>query len=148
MLAVGLAATDDDDARLTAVLTGPAMYGYLNQRRLVMVLAAVELERRQSTRVEDIYTLPTNLTIEHVMPRSWGDHWPLDGEGQDKDERQARIDRLGNLTLTSGALNSSMSNAAWGVKRPELAKSLLQLNHDITANLTWDEATICREVVP
>lgn len=131
-----------DDAQVTNVLTKRGLYGWINQRRIVMVLSAVEIALRQSNKVEDIDKLPTNLTIEHVMPRTWADHWPLaDPEGSDA--RDVRLDRLGNLTLTSGPLNSSLSNSPWASKRPALAKhSLLLLNQRITAHEEWDEASI------
>lgn len=110
-----------------------------------MVLAAVELHLRASSKVEDIYTLPANLTIEHVMPQTWKANWPLLGSDSDPtvvDARSAHIHRLGNLTLTSGPLNSSLSNAAWPAKRSALAESLLRLNHQLAAYDSRDEEQI------
>jgi uncharacterized protein DUF262/uncharacterized protein DUF1524 len=130
------------DEPVTEVLTGRGLYGWVNQRRLVMVLSAVELALRGNSKVEDIFALPTNLTLEHIMPRTWKDHWPLLDE-VDSEAREARIDRLGNLTLTSGPLNSSLSNAPWEQKRPALsASSLLLLNKHVTEHEAWNEDTI------
>jgi hypothetical protein len=128
------------DEALTKVLTTRQLYGWVNQRRIVMVLAAVELELRKSNKVEDIYSLPANLTIEHVMPQQWREHWPIDGG--DEDTRDAKVQLLGNLTMTSGPLNSSLSNAPWSTKRPALVKhSLLLLNQEITTHDDWNEQT-------
>lgn len=132
------------DEELTNALTGRDLYGWVAQRRVVMVLADVELHLRESNKVEDIYTLPSNLTIEHVLPQTWEENWPLPDLGPDASEvRQAHIHRLGNLTLTSGPLNSSLSNAAWSAKREALLNnSLLRLNQQVCAHDEWDEAII------
>jgi hypothetical protein len=130
------------DPELIETLKSRGTYGWINQRRLVMVLSAVEMELRRSNKVEDIYTLPTNLTIEHIMPQRWQAHWDLPG-AVTREERDARLDLLGNLTLTSGPLNSSLSNAAWDTKKPALAQhSLLVLNQQLAGRDAWDEAAI------
>ena len=132
------------DDTIRTVLTDRFLYGYINQRRIVMLMSAIELDLRQSNKVEDIYTLPTNLTVEHVMPRKWEANWPLT-DGYEAEARIARIDRLGNLTLTSGPLNSALSNSHWDIKRPELVKhSLLLLNQQVTQHDHWDETNIDR----
>jgi hypothetical protein len=62
---------------------------------------------------------------------------------QEPDDREARINRLGNLTLTSGPLNSSLSNAPWDQKRSAVAQhSLLLINQQLSAHEKWDEAAI------
>ena len=130
-----------DDEAVTKVLTTRRLYGWVNQRRIVMVLAAVELELRKSDEVEDIDSLPANLTIEHVMPQQWREHWPTRrrGRGDARHEGPAG----GNLTMTSGPLNSSLSNGPWSTKRPALAThSLLLLNQQITTHDEWNEQTI------
>ena len=75
------------------------------------------------------------------MPQRWREHWPIDQDGEET--RDAKVQLLGNLTLTSGPLNSSLSNASWSSKRPALVQnSLLLLNQQITANEDWDEQAI------
>lgn len=134
-----------DDGAMRRSLIDRHLYGWVSKRRIVMVLAAVELHLRLSSKVEDIYTLPRNLTIEHAMPQSWQKNWSL-AAGSDGpeavDARTSHVHRLGNLTLTSGPLNSSLSNAAWPAKRAALANSLLRLNHTLAAHETWDEERI------
>ena len=54
---------------------------------------------------------------------------------------------LGNLTLTTGSLNASLSNAAWQTKRDALNKnSKLLINQRIIDDNPdrWDEAAIDR----
>ena len=101
------------------------------------------------------------LSVEHVMPQQWVDHWPLpDGsKGLSNTElwfaeetdartkatrlRNAVLQTFGNLTILTQPLNSAISNSAWSDKRPELLRhSLLPINqyfHDVAV---WDEAAI------
>ena len=50
--------------------------------------------------------------IEHVMPQEWTKNWPPLPDF-DEQERDARIHRLGNLTLLPQKLNSKVSNGPW-----------------------------------
>ena len=68
-------------------------------------------------------------------------------------ERNHRLHTLGNLTLITGSLNPSLSNACWDEKRPELCKySKLNLNRyfhppkeaEADPLRVWDEAAIER----
>jgi hypothetical protein len=53
-----------------------------------------------------------SMTIEHLLPQRWKDHWPVDTL-QDEIDRDAHVHRLGNLTLLTQSLNSSVSNGPW-----------------------------------
>lgn len=137
----------DDDVR-DQLLTR-AMYGYIGQARLAMVLGAVE-SSLYSSKVEALQ-VPKGLSIEHVLPQSWEDHWPLP-PGLPADElltaeerRLARMHRLGNLTITTLPLNTAMSNAAWKVKQRELNKgSKLLINQHLVDSYpeVYDEESI------
>ena len=135
----------DDDALQTA-LTNGYMYGYLSQKRVKMILSAIELRMRKSNKVEGMYELPAELTIEHILPIKWKRNWPLPkGKPEEAatEAREQRIHQVGNLTLTSGPLNSSLSNGRWEKKRKALEKnSLLLLNRSVTANRDWSERRI------
>ncbi len=60
-------------------------------------------------------SLPEKLEIEHIMPRGWRTFW--DPERRLDPEEAAHRDRLihtiGNLTLITKSLNSSLSNRPW-----------------------------------
>lgn len=137
--------TDQD---VTSFLTSNDAYGVVARSRLAMALAAVETSM-YSTKT-DVHTIPTDLTVEHLMPQNWEEHWPLDTTGLTpeqieaaQDRRRSRIHRLGNLTLVSGGLNSAMQNASWANKKPELNKhSRLLLNARLEQYDTFDEADI------
>ena len=137
-----------DDTTLENALVNLPLYRMLTRGRLRLVLEGVEEALRKSSMSEQT-SVPQNLTIEHVMPRSWGANWPLP-EGLTDDERELRrstrnrmIHTIGNLTLTDGRLNSALSNAPWESKREALAKhSVLLLNNRLlteSEGKDWDE---------
>lgn len=90
--------------------------------------------------------VPKDLTMEHLMPQRWQGSWsPPDAEDQEaaEYERGKLIHSIGNLTLTTHSLNSSMSNAPWEDKRSELQKhSILLLNSALTNRPCWNEDSI------
>lgn len=139
------------------------MYHVVRPPRIRYILYRIENEKRN--KFDEIPYAPfENLTIEHVMPRSWATHWPLpDGtiapcesaweavsggyvlDDKTKafmDERQQAIDTLGNLTLVTKALNPSIGNGAWETKRDHFRKALLALNREIAENESWNETSI------
>lgn len=115
------------------------LYGRVSQARVRLVLEALENLRRSSKTEEPA---PESLTIEHVLPRGWTQAaWPLPADDPNGDARNLMINTLGNLTLLTGALNSSQSNGKWEAKRIGLKQSVLRLNRELDELETWDEAT-------
>ncbi|HEY3946192.1 MAG TPA: DUF262 domain-containing protein [Solirubrobacteraceae bacterium] len=135
------------DAEIRHRLLRVPMYGWINQRRIRVLLEACE-EQIAATPLSEQMPLPDKLTIEHAMPQAWTDNWPvlIDDEtdpAQAAEHRDAHVHLLGNLTLVTRALNSSMSNAAWSGKRKELARrSQLLVNQHLCENEAWDEERI------
>lgn len=76
------------DETVIQSLTTRRLYGWVSQKRIVMVLSALELALRKSNKVEDIYALPSNLTIEHIMPQASTENWTGDG-AVDPEKREA-----------------------------------------------------------
>ena len=137
-----------DEAVTDALISSP-LYRLLTRGRLRLVLEGVEQRLRSSGKSEESH-VPRNLTIEHLMPVGWRvKEWPLP-ERVDPDEaiyrRNTLIHTIGNLTLATQKLNSSMSNESWDVKRDELQEhSVLLLNNELLSKHSWDEETIrCR----
>lgn len=85
--------------------------------------------------------------IEHLMPRSRLEHWPVDGLSEEI-ERSAHINSLGNLTLIRKSLNSSISNGPWlGAKgkRSKLEPHdvfLMNRRIRLSSEEAWDETRI------
>jgi hypothetical protein len=68
-----------------------------------------------------------SYTIEHLMPQSWQSNWPLTAGVTDL-ERDRLVQTLGNLTLLSTKLNSSVSNGPW---LGDSGKSAALTEHDV-----------------
>lgn len=134
-----------DDAVTDALVSSP-LYRLLTRGRLRLLLEGVERQLRSSGKAEQI-SVPKNLTIEHLMPVGWREReWPLP-EDADRDastyQRNTLIHSIGNLTLVTQKLNSSMSNDAWNSKKEELQEhSVMLLNNELLSQLTWDEEAI------
>lgn len=127
-------------------------YGSLRRDRVLMILRALEEHYlRTSKLAEPVLAVDwSKLQIEHVMPQSWKEHWPLP-DTISVEDRDARIHGIGNLTLVSGKLNPVMSNAPWisatnGISKRaalqehsklDLNKRLLDLGGDV-----WDEQSM------
>lgn len=142
---------EDDEFR--DFLETRSVYGTVAQPRLVMAMAAVEAS--QYSNKTDLVEIPSSLSIEHLMPREWEANWPLDHSAHDgiwetekaaedaEEHRQERIDRLGNLTIVTSPLNSSLSNGPWTSKRVALNDhSRLLINARLAEREKWDEEAI------
>jgi hypothetical protein len=139
------------DREMARILVTRRLYGWIARPRVVMVLAAVEIARRRaSVKTESLLALPAKLTIEHVMPQKWRENWSITADDPARElelagARDAALHQLGNLTLTTGPLNSSLSNAAWSSKRTGIRDhSLLLLNSELSTVPEWDLDAINR----
>lgn len=124
-------------------------YNNIAKPRLAMALAAVEQSLYSNK--TDILAIPSNLSLEHVIPQSWENHWPLadaataEEEEAAREARQRALHRLGNLTLVAGGLNTSLSNDPWAKKQKALnAESRLLLNARLIEGYpeVFDEAAV------
>lgn len=139
----------DDEIR-TALRTDP-VYRRLKRRRMRMFLETAEDflrgygtagAPRAGGRVSR-----SGFPIENLLPQKWAAHWPVDGLAAEID-RDAHVHRLGNLTLLTTSLNSSVSNAAWDGEKGKWSKlqdhDVFLLNRPVAgvAEDRWDEARI------
>lgn len=138
-----------DDQRLREAMLHAPMYERLSRGRGRLVLEALEGGLR--TEKSDAEPIRRKLSIEHVMPKQWREHWGdlPQAPGADGEDPAAARDRIihaiGNLTLVSKRLNPAMSNAPWADKRAALREhSSLFLNKDLLAHsrTRWNEAAI------
>lgn len=131
----------DDELRMS--LATEAAYLRLRRPRLRMVLEAIENCYRAETGQPQIER--NGYPIEHLLPRSWNDTWPV-AAPEDAEARQARVHRLGNLTLLTRALNSKISNGPWVAKRGALLDhNTITLTGRVikrTEHHSWDEKLI------
>jgi uncharacterized protein with ParB-like and HNH nuclease domain len=137
-----------DDKKFAKAWLEKPLYETLKSPRCVMLLEAVD--RALRTTKQEAVTISGKLTVEHVLPQKWAPPaWPEPSTeaGNDDEtaiERRGRLlHSLGNLTLLTQELNSSVSNGPFAAKRPEIAKqSVLRLNTYFQDATTWDEAEI------
>ena len=137
------------DRRVIEYLTEYQMPGRSAARKKT-VFDAIEIHIRPEWAEKIVLT--ENLTVEHLLPQGWkqaGRDWPLPKDVLNMDEaqqnRERYIDRIGNLTLATKELNSSMSNRSWTEKQSKLHEySSLFLNKTLLDNppAMWDEKSI------
>jgi alkylated DNA nucleotide flippase Atl1 len=113
--------------------------GRANQRNLILQWLEESYGHRETVVFD-------GFTIEHVLPQTITDAWrtelqPELGDGEDVEVvHLSVVHLLGNLTLTK--YNGEMSNRPYGDKRPTLASSSLQMNHEIAKAETWTREQI------
>jgi len=88
-------------------------------------------------------------TLEHLMPQRWQTNWPLP-EDVKETTRIHLIKTLGNFTIITQSLNSSIGNNKWSVKLAgngkhkgllDYAKGLVTLEYALNLP-NWNEQTI------
>lgn len=142
---------------------------YREERNKTKSISNILLEIEKHNRgkkQEKIEFLNEGLTIEHVLPQAWYEHWLLEDSLIPQDEfeiakhavmteedpngfyhkiinRNKKLHTLGNLTLLTTSLNPSVSNSSFVIKQKELARqSTLLLNTYFIDLETWDESAI------
>ncbi|MGW4371911.1 DUF262 domain-containing protein [Nocardia takedensis] len=120
-----------NDSDVKESLLSLPLYRLLKRDRLQRLLLAFE-HHLTTDRTEPVRP-STKLSIEHLMPQSWHDHWPLPTEPEaaeaEEEQRDSLLHTIGNLTLVTAKLNSALSNGRWVSKRAHLlAHSALTLN--------------------
>lgn len=149
-----------DDEFIAGVLQ-PNIYRVLLGPRLRVLLGGIETALRQDK--SELHFVPeqvSKLSVEHLLPQKWSQFYPLPTDrpsDEAETRRQLSVHKLGNLTLTTTKLNSSISNGSWPTKRTELNKhtvmlltagSVLQAPPGVSAQIamtwqdTWEEDRI------
>ena len=109
------------------------------------------LDRAQVTSLQEQVIVLSSLTVEHVMPQSvTPDVYPYpsaeSGSIPWDEQRRSLMHSLGNLTLLTQPLNSTVRNGPFSVKRSAIAsQSQLLLNsyfQKFADTDSWDETTI------
>lgn len=128
-------------------------YGNLRRSRVLMILRAIEeLYQRQAVKSEPVLTFNFDkLEIEHIMPQNWDAHWPLHDPAITREDRNWKVQGIGNLTLVSAALNKTLSHSPWIAPEGQPSKQAglsLHTKLEVNARLLrdhpheWNEATI------
>lgn len=120
-----------------------------NSRRIGMILSVIN-DSMYSERSEIVSV--KKLTVEHILPQKWDEEsWPIvsnvqymsQEEKQPEETRNRLLNTFGNLTLLSRKLNSSINNAPFVQKKPEIDKdSHIAMNKFIRNKEEWSETSI------
>ncbi len=156
---VGESSEWPSDERFAEAWKNRNAYETLQNVRIVYVLRRLS-DTYLNSRTEEI-TIESPLTVEHILPRNWIEYWPLsdgskgltfqellqrppgDAQAGATRRRNSILQTLGNLTILTQPLNSSVSNANWKIKKPALLQaSLLPINQQLVAYEDWNEDTI------
>lgn len=141
-----------DDAEVRSELQEMPIYRKVSRGRLRMVLESIEDHGRGwvpgQTSYSGMRIRRETYVIEHLLPQSWAKNWPLPPGGSEVD-RDARIHRLGNLTLLTKHLNASVGNGPWLGPNGKVThldeKDTVFLNRKVLKDYShkqWDEAAI------
>lgn len=134
-------------------------------KSLCNILLEIEKHKR-GKKQEKIDFVNEGLTIEHLLPQKWFENWALEGRfipieefeiakhavmtEEDSngfyhkiEKRNKALHSIGNLTILTEALNPSVSNNSFQVKKIEIAKqSTLKLNTYFIDKENWEEKEI------
>jgi len=89
---------------------------------------------------EGEFKSPSEVHIEHILPRSWTTDWL---KVFSKQEAADCVERLGNLTLLAEPLNKKASNRSFATKAREVyAKSEVRITKDLAEIRQWDAQAI------
>jgi hypothetical protein len=127
----------------------PEFYKRVKRAIQRVIFEGIETKYHDTGKPEKV-KVEHNLTIEHLLPQDWDEHWPLvvkvdtaEAREQAQKRRKESIHNVGNLTLLTKKLNPAVSNGPWTKKRPEILKhSVLMLNHAFQGAEVWNEDTI------
>ena len=136
-----------DDIEVSAYVSQMQIYRTLPKSRTRMILEAIEDYSRgwvgDQTARAGMRMKRGTFAIEHIMPNKWQEHWPLNGVSEG--EREFQLQTLGNLTLLTTKLNSSLANGSWSSKSLELTKyDVLLMNKEVQelGKEGWNESRI------
>lgn len=81
------------------------------------ILYFIESKIRNRTKHSTALLGLNRYSLEHIMPKKWENNWNSIENAQEKINRNRTLLTLGNLTIITGALNSSIRDNNWNVKR-------------------------------
>lgn len=148
-----------NDQDFTSAWHANHAYQLLSNPKIVHILRRIS-EAMHSAQHEPI-SFHGPLTVDHILPQSWNTHWPLadgstgltswelysatseDPRLEPTRRRNAALQTMGNLTLLTQSLNSTVSNSAWTSKKDAiLDASLLPITQRLRHYESWNEDSI------
>ena len=133
-----------DDEHIHWRMANRSMYFEIRTAVLGYIFSMVENHLRNPNS-EEKFRIGVPVQIEHIMPRSWEEHWPLpeDADPESAMTRNELVNRIGNLTILTAPLNLSVSNAPWSEKQGKFQnESVLKLNRRVAMEPNWSDQSI------
>lgn len=59
----------------------------------------------------------SKYSLEHLMPKKWRNNWAFDGDEIAAEKRDRKLLTMGNLAIITQALNASIRDANWKIKK-------------------------------
>jgi hypothetical protein len=119
------ALTDGDDPSTNVPSDEAVRRGFeetkLTNAQARVVLYLIERSVRNDARHSTALAGFSHYTLEHVMPKKWRNHWGETSPAE-ADRRDQALRTLGNLTLLSSQLNTSIRDSAWAAKKSGTAE--------------------------
>lgn len=123
---------------------------WLTNRYALGILYLLESKIRDR-RLHSTQLLGINkYSLEHIMPKKWRNHWTFSGDRIAAAIRDRKLLTLGNLTVITQALNSTIHDADWQTKKvgkgdkgglKKYAEGIDTVSKYLDCE-TWDESTI------
>lgn len=121
---------------------------YPNKKALAILYLLETAIREGKPHATKLYPFD-RYSLEHLMPRSWKENWPLPA-GVTEEDRDDAVYCLGNLAMLPQKLNTSISNASWATKKAGNGRnqgivfyaSDIETLADVVTKPEWNETTI------
>lgn len=91
---------------------------WLTNKQATGVLYLIEKTIRSDLNSTELRFIQ-EYSLEHIMPKKWRNNWDRNNllNGKQKEKRDKVLRTLGNLAIITKRLNSSISDADWGIKK-------------------------------
>ena len=94
----------------------------LTNKQATGVLYLLEKSIRSYLQSTDLKPIGS-FSLEHVMPKKWENNWNTKLSPEERSERNSIIFTLGNLTIITNSLNSSIRDSDWKTKKEGKGKN-------------------------
>lgn len=117
---------------------------FKNNKTALAILYLLESKLRNISKHSTKLHTFDGYSLEHIMPKKWKKNWIELTDGFAPEERDRKINTLGNMAMITKGLNSAISNSAWENKRSNLndfASDIDTIGGVLDLD-TWNELTI------
>ena len=101
------------DSQLEAALKSSVLTNKQAAGVLYFIESGIRDRSRHSTQLLGL----SKYSLEHVMPKKWRNNWIMPDTQQQIIDRDRKLLTLGNLTIITQALNASIRDADWNIKK-------------------------------